>query len=269
MSNYAPWDKYHNKIVSSKGGWKIGEGVFNSGYDMMNDLVGHYSYMQVIVLNATGKMVSREFADWIEAVHMCLSWPDPRIWCNRLGALSASAGTSSIAATCFGILSSDSRAFGVKPVLEGTEFIQFAHQSVKNGLSVSEFVQQELKKRGGKPTFMGYARPIAKGDERIPALERVAKDRGFKPGPHLRLAYEIEQHLHEQYDETMNINGYACAFLSDEGMTPLDVYRIFTIAVNSGVTACYVDAADRIPGSFSPLKCEDVNYTGAAIRTID
>jgi len=268
MNNYQPWEKYHARIVSSRGGWKIGSGVQNCGYDMMDDLVGKASYMQVVVLNATGRLPSKAVADWIEAIHICLSWPDPRIWCNRIGALAGSSRTSSVTASCLGVLAAESTSYGIKPLISGVDFIKDAYAQVTQGASVEDFIISETKKHGGKPHLMGYARPIAKGDERIPAMEKVTKNLGFSIGEHLALAYQIESALSIKFDESMNINGYMSAFLVDQGFTAIEVYRTFSALVVSGVTACYADTADRIAGNFAPLKTDDVIYKGRPLRSV-
>lgn len=269
MANSDAWDDYHGKIVSNRGGWKIGEGVKSCGYDMMDDLVGKTTYMQVVILNATGRLPSRKLADWIEAVHICLSWPDPRIWCNRIGALAGSSRTSCVAASTLGVLAAESSSYGIKPLVRGVEFIQHALQQILSGIIIPEFIKEEVKKHGGKPYLMGYVRPIAKGDERIPAMERVTKDLGFEIGPHLTLAYEIEKELNDKYEETMNVNGYVSAFLSDQGYNEKEIYKIFSCLVVSGVTACFSDAEDRIEGGFSPLKTTDIAYKGKAYRKVN
>jgi hypothetical protein len=78
-------DTRRGKIISGTGGWFPGKGVFSHGYSMLDELVGEKSYFQILILNATGKMVSRELAYWVECIYGCLSWPDPRIWCNQIG----------------------------------------------------------------------------------------------------------------------------------------------------------------------------------------
>ncbi len=264
----ALWDSNRNKIHSKKGGWLIGKGVFSHGYDMMNDLVGKASYMQVMILNATGRMPERRVADWFEAVHICLSWPDPRIWCNHIGALGGAAETSSVAATVAGVLANDSRAYGAKTLSRGAEFIQRAMGKSKQDLSATVIVTEECAKHGGKPYIMGYARPLAKGDERVPAMERTAESLGFSIGEHLQLGYEIERVLMDKFDEGMNINGYMSAFLSDQGYTPEEVYRVCSVLVNSGVTACYSDARDKPADTFLPLVCDDVVYEGKCYRKV-
>lgn len=263
------WDSLRNKIFSKKGGWIIGEGVFCHGYDMMKDLVGSKTYMQVLILNATGKLPEKHVADWFEARHICLSWPDPRIWCNHIGALGGTANTSPVAATVAGLLGADSHAYGgSQTAIKGMAFIQQALIDYKKGLSVEKIIEAECKKFKGRPLIMGYARPIARGDERIEAMERVGKNLGFTIGEHLSLAYEIEQYLMKKFNEGMNINGFSSAFISDLGYTSQEVYRISATIVASGVTACYIDSKDKPANSFLPLQCRDVDYTGKPDRVI-
>ncbi len=262
------WDQRRGKIFSSKGGWKVGEAVYCHGYSMMDDFVGKTSYMQVVMLNATGRLPERNLADWLDAIFICLSYPDARIWCNQIGALSGTAQTSVMAATCAGTLATDARAYGVRPLFEGLSFIQQALVDYKAGRSVEEVVRMGSRVRKEKPEIMGYTRPIAKGDERIPAMERVTKELGFEVGEHLSLAYSIDDYMMRHFDEGMNINGYMSGFLSDQGITPEECFRIFSTLVASGVTACYVDTRDKVPNSFLPLRCDDIDYQGIASREV-
>jgi len=269
MDRFELWDKYRQVIRSYNGGWRIGEAVYCHGYSIMDDLVGNISYMQMLILNITGQLPSRRLADWFEARQICMSWPDPRIWCNQVGALAGSLRTSSVAATTAGVLASDSRAYGgPRTTIEGMSFIQQALRDHQNGMTAYDLVQQACARHGGKPVIMGYARPIAKGDERINAMERVRLALGFSVGPHLTLAREIEQVLVRDYDEGMNINGYVSAFLSDQDFSGEDVNRISSVLVASGVTACYVDTMKRPAETFNALRCEDVIYEGPAPRKV-
>lgn len=267
--HYQKWDSYRGKIRSRKGGWKLGQGVVSHGMDLLTDIVGHYSYMQLVVLNATGRMPPRNVADWIEAAHMCLSYPDPRIWCNRIGALGGTNRTSVVAATCYGVLASDALSYGIRPLVAGVEFIKKIKAKVDSAENLHDVLIKEIKSIGGKPSLMGYARPIAKGDERVPALDRVANNLGFVRGSHLTIAFQIDSFLFERYEETININGYVSAFLSDCGYSSAEIYRIFSVQVFSGVTACFTDTEERAPGSFSPLRVEDIDYTGPNPRTVN
>jgi hypothetical protein len=235
---------------------------------MLDELVGERSYFQTLILNATGKMVERPFADWVEAIYGCLSWPDPRIWCNQIGALAGSARASVVTATAIGCMASDSRTYGVYPLIEGVNFIQGALTKRQKDMSAEDIVGEIVSANKGKPYIVGYKRPIAKGDERLETMERVACKLGFSDGPHLLLAYEIERILLDQFDEGMNINGYMSAFLSDQGFSAQEVYQMFAMLVASGVTACYLDTYQQPPNTFLPLRCDDMDYQGAPHRTV-
>ena len=265
---YRFWDERRGKIQSKKGGWVVGKGIFNHGYSMMDDLVGKVSYMQVMALNATGRLPERAVADWIEAIFICMSWPDPRIWCNHIGALGGAMRASVIAATTAGILAADAKSYGSKPMIQGVRFIQAALLDFKRGLSVDEIIRNECAKHRGKPSITGYARPLAKGDERVVAMMRVQQKLGLPVGEHLKLAEQIEQSLLRDFDESMNINGYGSALLSDLGYTDDEVYRMAAVLVASGVTACYIDTRDNAADTFLPLRCTDVEYTGKLARPV-
>jgi citrate synthase len=266
--NYSYWDEQRGKIKSKKGGWRIGEKVECHGLDMMVDVVGKLTYMQLVILNATGRLASKNMADWFESIHICLSWPDSRIWCNRVGSLGGSAGTNAVALVCAGVLAADSTSYGPRTIMSGIDLITRAHRSVGSGINIEDFVATEIKNMGGKPHLMGYARPIVKGDERVVVLEKNSKKLGFEQGEHLKLAYKIEAILDRNYGESMNMNGYISAFVSDQNFSAMEIYRICSVMVSSGVAACGVDSADRINGSFAPLHVEDIIYTGIPSRSI-
>ena len=269
MEAYELWDKYRNVIRSYNGGWRVGDGVYCHGYSIMDDLVGNISYMQMVILNATGRLPERRIADWFEARQICVSWPDPRIWCNQIGALAGTMRTSVAAATTAGVLASDSHAYGgPRTTITGIAFIQEALRDFNKGISIDEIIKQSFRRRPGKPRLMGYGRPIAKGDERVGTMEKISRKLGFETGPYLQLAYEIEKKLHQKFGEKMNLNGYSSAFLSDLDFSAEEISRISSIQVASGVTACYIDTMKRPAETFNALQCNDIVYTGPSPRQI-
>ena len=262
------WDELRGTMRSRNGGWIMGQGVFCQGYNLLEELAGEVSYFQFLVLNATGRLPDKAFADWLEAAYTCMSWPDPRIWCNQVAALAGSMRTQVMAANAAGIQTAISRAYGPKTLIEGTLFIQNALARHRQGKSAREIVAEECAAQGGKPYIMGFARPIAKGDERIVAMERISARLGLPVGEHLQLAYAMEKVLMAEYDEGMNLTGYMSAFLADQGFTPDEVGCICATLVASGLTACYADTAGRPPESFFPLRCDDIDYQGKPPRPV-
>jgi citrate synthase len=260
--------KHRGKLLARDGGWLAGKGVYSHGHDLLKEMLPNKRYFHVLMLNALGRVPEDRFCDWVEAIFICLSWPDPRIWCNGIGALAGSAQTTSVAATAAGMLASDSVMYGPYTVQKGIEFINKVVGQIEDGASVKTLVEAEIKRSGGKVHIMGYARPIATGDERVEAMLGYGEALGYEVGRHLQVALDIEKYLLENYNESLNINGYASAFLADQGISPEQAYNIFPSVVNSGVTACYVEQKAKPLDSYLPLTCEDIEYTGPELRQL-
>ena len=262
------FDYYHNKIVSKVGKWIGGDDVLIRNHSLFNELFNKTSYMQVLVLNATGKLISKQLSHWLENNFICMSYPDSRIWCNQVGAFAGVAMTSPTAATVSGILAADSRAYG------GSKTTKLAMQSIKqlftaykNGTAIESLIQNAPLKHG-KPALIGFVRPVEKKDERIQPHIQMTKSLGFGIGPHMKFAMALSDVLEQKFGSGINIGGYTSAFLLDQGFTPDEGYRIKSCCVASGVTACYVDNFSKKPEHFLPLKCSDINYTGKPKRQL-
>lgn len=273
MSESEFWHSKHGKIVSVKGGWRIGEAVYNHGYSMMDDLIGNISYFQLLLLNVTGKIPEPRLALWLESSYMCMSWPDSRVWCNQIGALAGSARTKPSSACVAGVLASDSILYGPGSLPACMKFIASAVKDKQSGLSIRDIVDKHARWIVGsdgkkKPQLPGYARPVAKGDERVLAMKRQGEKLGFLPAEHEKLSNEIANYLQEHYGEDINIGGYTVAFLVDQGISSTELYRFSVNRVSAGVQACYSEASDNPAGSFLPLCCDDIEYIGKAPRKL-
>lgn len=264
---FSQWDAMRGKIRSSKGGWTVGEGIVNHGYSMLEDLVGDKSFFQVLVLNITGKLPEKRLATWLENCFICLSWPDPRIWCNQIGALGGDGRVSSVASVCAGTLASDSSIYGPGTVLMTTRFLLEAKAAIDSGIPVAQHIEANAVRKG-RLMVPGFARPIATGDERVEVMQALSRKLGYSEGPMMALAMEISDYLYSEYGESINFGGYMCAFLFDQGMEPFEGYLLFSMSVNSGVHACYGEYRERTAGSFLPLHCEDIEYCGTEERAV-
>jgi len=265
---YDFWNRYRGKVFSKKGGWIAGEDVFCHGYSIMKDLVGNISYMQMIILNASGRLVSKSLAEWFEAHFICLSWPDPRIWCNQVGAISGNMKCSVTAASVAGVLAADSRIYGgALTSIAGVKFIKKALTLYRQGWTVEKIIKSHIG-NDGNPKIMGFVRPVNGRDERIAPMIRITESLGFEIGEHMSLANQLSQYLLDNFSEGINIGGFAYAFAADQGISGDELYKIRCIIVASGVTACAVDTLDRPGESFLPLRCDDIDYGGVEDRRI-
>jgi citrate synthase len=267
LEHIAFLNKHRGVIRSNKGGWIIGQGISNQGYSMLEDLVGKVSFFQVLVLNSTGRLLDERITQWIESAFICLSWPDPRIWCNQIGALGGDARISPVAAVCAGTLAGNSRMYGPGTLSKIIPFLISAMQAVSAKESVQSFIEGRAKIKG-RLVIPGFARPIATGDERVAAMQAVADQLDFEIGPHLEIAYAIESYLQQQYGESLNLAGYICGFLLDQGFTLEDVCLVLSLCINGGIYACYAEYRDKSAGSFLPLRCDDIDYTGVQERPV-
>lgn len=257
------YDKRRGKIVSATGGAKLGKDVMVHGVDLLNDFMQNHSYFEYLVFAITGEKPNPSFAKWMESAFLCTSWPDPRIWCNRVAAYLGDAHGSPAAAVAASALAQDSEMYGGRTALESVKFLLEAQQERKNGSTIAEVVDTRVAKTRGQFLIKGYARPMVKYDERVVALREYARKLGIEEGPHVTLAFEIEDYILEKYEERINIAGLISAVCCDHGYTPRQVHWWFSLCTVSGALACYADACDRPENSFMPMRVDDVEYHGA------
>jgi hypothetical protein len=262
------WEARRGRIITRKGGWRIGQGISVAGFSLLDDLVGKHSFFELLFLEITDRLPPPAFARWIEACFMCLSFPDPRIWCNQIGALGGAMRCTPSAAVTAGTLASDSHLYGPGAAHIACEFIAAATQEAQAGASIADIIARRTA-RGGRLRAPGYSRPVASGDDRVDALRKLAEQVGLPEGDHLRTAWKLDEHLRtNRGDNSLNMLGYVTAAMLDNGIGSEDTYRIFTLIVNAGVHACYCEAADEPAGTFLPLRVDDIEYIGTPARTL-
>jgi hypothetical protein len=261
------WDRNRGVIRSRKGGWKVGQGVTIHGRSLFDELMGSASWFQVWLLSITGRMFERRVADLCEACWLCLSYPDPRIWCNQVSALAGTMRCTPVAALSAGTLTADSLKYGGWAVsLSARFFGDTLAQRRASGAPLEQLLRAMPVNAAGCPAIPGFHRPVALGDERVAVLGRVLCQLGLAEGEHLRLALEIHAYLKEHHGEEINSGGYIAAALLDLGLSAGEQYRFFSMGAAAGAMACYVDAMDREAESFLPMRCADVDYQGPAPR---
>ena len=265
---YQLWDHQRGVVRTRIGGWKIGKGVTTYGHSLIDELVGKVSYFEILVLSITGKMPEQRLAQWTEGIYSCMSFPDPRIWCNQVGALAGTMRSSPIASITAGVHASDSRMYGPGTFPATHKFLSYAMQQHQDGVDTKGIVESQCRRPGSQPIIPGYGRPLATGDERVHAMNNVSEKLGFEWGAYMRLAREIDQHMLKKYDESMNFATFIVAFLRDQQWSLEQICRLTAFLVTAGVAACYSEAYDKPAETFLPLRCEDVEYRGVAPRAV-
>lgn len=268
MSATAFWDARRNRIRTRKGGWRIGRGISVHGHSLLGELVGSHGFFEVLYLEVTGRLPDPRLAQWMEASFLCLAFPDPRIWCNQIGALAGSTRVSPTVAISAGVMASASSLYGPGSTRAAADFLIEAQAAVGAGIPLETFIAN-CTRPGGRVRAPGFSRPIAEGDDRVEVLRELGHELGFEDGDCLRLAAAIDALLTAGGSAGINMLGYLAAFLLDHGEVSIDDgERIYALAVNAGVHACYTEASSEPAGAFMPLSCEDIEYRGHAARDI-
>lgn len=267
-SAYNSWDSLRGIVRTRVGGWKIGKGVTTYGYALIDELVGNVSYFEVLILSISGKMPEPRLAKWAEAIYSCMSFPDPRIWCNQVGALAGTARSAPVSGIAAGVQASDSRMYGPGTVPAAYGFLSYAMQQHGSGVGVKSIVESQSRRPGMQPAIPGYGRPLATGDERVLAMTKVTEKLGFEAGPYMLLARDIERYMLDNHAESMNLATFIVAFLRDQQWSLEQIRQLTSIIVTAGVAACYAEAYSKPAETFLPLRCEDIDYRGAALRPV-
>jgi len=179
--------------VTDLGAWFAGERVVLRGRDLFSDL-SDQSWMSIWMLSITGRTFSDELVEfWSRMWVICTSFPEPRLWNNRVGALSGSAKTTAALAVGAATAVSEAKSYGRQADVGAYAFISKVKKLVDSGASLGEILEKEMKVKHEVPP--GFGRPIISVDERIPPVKRLAEELGTSKGAHYKLALAIDECL--------------------------------------------------------------------------
>jgi len=263
------WERYarhRDRITSKSGGWTIGGTATLHGYDIHQELGRHASWMQVMLLSSTGRLVSSSEGRFLEKTFILTGYPDARLWCNRVAALAGTSRCSATSSLAAGVASAEARIYGRQADYKAAHFLVQARRvhEAEGAAGLQAFV---MERRRRKQTIFGFGRPLLRADERIVPLGEEGAKLGIPEGEHLKVAREIEAML-EPHKIIMNYGGYVMARLLDLGFNPQEIYRILTLTFYTGLVPGYTEAYDNEPGTFLPIACEDVLYEGVSEREL-
>ena len=258
-TRHSKLEKYEDNWQTSMGGWFPGEDVFLRGKSVLTEL-NNKRWMEYLLFANTGKD-SPEIARFYEAMWLISSsFPDPRIWNNRISALAGTARSTGALAATGTLAVTEATVYGLKPIKGAADFFKRAQERLDSGEELSSIVQDELKRFR---SVYGYGRPLVKDDERIKPMMEYARSIGFGDGKYIRLAFEVERYFGTtRLKYRMNIAAVCAALMADAGMTPTEFYHMATLAFTAGAMPCYIDAVEKDEGCFFPLQTSRIEYKG-------
>ncbi|MBT8123922.1 MAG: hypothetical protein KJO81_03745 [Gammaproteobacteria bacterium] len=256
--------QHENNWITEMGASFPGERVVFRGKDVFQEL-SKFSWMQVLLFGITGREFSEDQARLFEGIWVIsASYPDPRIWNNRVAALAGTVRSTGSLAISASLAVSEATNYGQRPLIKAIDFLIDTCKRIKAGEGLENIVLTELK---SKRMLAGYGRPIVNKDERIEPLLELSQKLGYKDGEHALLALEIEQMLEKyNYPYKLNAAGMAAALAADQGLAPNEFYHLMSLCFTAGFHPCYIDTQSSSEGVFFPLRCEFVSYSGENAR---
>ncbi len=273
----SPLSDFAGHWKTSLGGWKPGNSVTLHNEDLLNG-IGQHGWMATLMFALTGKKFTSQQLQLFECIwSIATSFPEPRLWNNRIAALAATARSSAALGTAAAIATSEAVVYGHRPLVASMAFIKQSLILIEQGKTLDYVIDNALQSpRQGAPgrgpnrdiaRLPGFGRPITQQDERIKPLMKKVTALGFEQGRHLQLGFELEQCLIDRGSALrLNIATLMGALCADQGLSTRPYNYFVVLCFSAGILPCGMDAETHPAGSFFPLPCDAVAYTGPAQR---
>ncbi|HYD96492.1 MAG TPA: hypothetical protein VEC01_14275 [Noviherbaspirillum sp.] len=242
--------------------WPGSRAVFR-GHDLHADL-HDMDWMALYVFGITGRRFSPQQIRLMHAIWTYTSYPDARIWNNRVAALAGSARSAAALGTAAALAVSEASIYGGGILVRAIDFFIRTRARLEDGASLDACVREELD------TFRvigGYGRPIASGDERIGPMLSLAAELELDQGPHLQLAFAVEDVLRAgRWRMKMNYAALVAALGADLGLSQREFQLYMFPVFLAGMQPCVAESQERPAGTLFPLRCTDILYEGPVAR---
>ena len=218
------------------------------GQDLHRDLCS-LEWVQLYAYGITGRHLSAGQAELVQAMWTHTSYPDARLWNNRVAALAGNARSSASLAMVAGMAVSEATTYGGQATMLCMTFLQTALRRVQAGEQLADVVWEET----ARSKIYGFGRPINSHDERIPFI--------------MALAWQVEQVLLSRYAQLqMNYSGLHAAIIADMGMSVRELQLLRMPIFIAGMAPCVVEAAEKPERVLFATPCNAVEYSGQAPR---
>lgn len=242
--------------------WPGKRAVFR-GHDLHQELADS-DWLALYIFGITGRRYSPEQVRLLHGIWVLTSYPDARIWNNRVAALAGSSRSTPVLGLSAALAVSEARIYGGGPGLRAIDFFIRAGKALERKVQLSDFVAKELESR----YIYGYGRPIDSSDERLPWLAKLAKELNLDQGRHFKIAFEVEKILLAtgKANLRMNYAGMTSALGADLGFTPREFHLFRVPMFLAGMPPCWLEASEKPEGTLFPTPCEAIAYEGVEQR---
>lgn len=255
--------KKAGRLNTRMGGFFPGSHVVFRGHDLHAELKD-MDWMELYVFGICGRRFTAQQLRLMNALWTYTSYPDARIWNNRVAALAGTARSSGNLGLSAALAISEAHIYGRGNEVQAISFFISTQKRLEAGGSLDECIQDEMKVHH---RIAGYGRPLINADERIAPIMSLAESLGAHNGRHVLLAFSIERFLLDSGRKLrMNYGGVVSAFGADLGMSPEEFYLFMYPSFLAGMPPCFLEARQGVEGSLFPLQCSDIAYEGVPPR---
>jgi hypothetical protein len=256
--------KHVDVLKSRMGSFFPGSHVIFRGHNLHTELKD-MDWVELYLYGITGRRFTKQQSKLVQSMWTFTSYPDKRIWNNRVTALAGSSRSTGTLGMAASLAISEASIYGRGIDMRVFEFLLRTSQQINHGVDLGECIRQELLEHR---SIAGYGRPLINGDERNQHILELAKDLGLDKGPYLRLAFNIEEYLlTNRYRMKMNYAGVVAALIADFGLSSKEYYLLSFPTFLAGMVPCFIEATDRTEGTLYPVPCTNVLYEGEFDRT--
>jgi|WetSurMetagenome_2_1015567.scaffolds.fasta_scaffold00176_14 hypothetical protein len=234
------------------------------GFDLHKELKD-IDWIDLYMFGVTGRRFSPSQLRLLNSIWTYTSYPDARIWNNRVAALAGTARSTGNLGISAALAVSEASIYGRGIDIRAIDFLIRTRNELDKGGNLADCVKKELETFRG---IAGYGRPLTSVDERIAPITELARSLGLDEGPHILLAHAVDKFLLDgRWRLRMNYGALCAAFTADMGLTPQEFYRFAFPGFLSGMQPCYIEAEENPEGSLFPLSCSHIIYDGKPKRT--
>lgn len=265
MNEQNPLESWTGPLRTTMGGCFPGERAVFRGHDL-HDL-RDADWLDLYVFGICGRRHTPSQLKVLHAIWVNTSYPDARLWNNRVAALAGSARSTGILAISAALATSEAAIYGRQIDLAIADFLVRARAGIAAGHPLAELVTDELRINR---SIGGYGRPVAKSaaDERNAVVLALAEREGLADGEHVKLAFAIEEVLLAgRWRMRMNYAALAAALALDIGLAPREYYLYLLPSFLAGMPPCFIEAGERPEQATFPLPCRALIYQGPPRRS--
>lgn len=251
-------------IKSRMGTFYPGSHVIFRGHDLHKDLKD-MDWVELYTFGITGRRFTSEQLRLLHSIWTYTSFPDVRLWNNRVAGLAGSARSTGTLGLAAALAVSEALIYGQGSAMRAMDFLIRTRRRMDEGGDLEECIRQELELYR---SVSGYGRPLVNADERIQPLLTLAHSLGLDQGPYLRLALDVEEKLLAgRWRMKMNYAAIITALGADIGLTPSEFYLFMFPLFLGGMPPGFIEASERPEGTLYPLACTNILYEGQPQRS--